>query len=141
MTKPPMMLTFLLSALTGCSELDNCPDAQDDVVIDTGVTFSEASIYESAPWDGPLAAYPAKTKLRFQHDLGTRPEVVLSYVSFTASGVGSDVTENTGNQGRIKCVDAREIVVVNDTCEEDFHIRVVAMASGEGSTDVTCHKE
>lgn len=140
MTK--LLLTLLIPcalALGGCSELDNCPDAQAPVVIESGTTYAEARIYESSAWDEDLVYFPAKTLVRFKHDLGTRPEIVLSYVSFSPNGVAqSDVTENTGNQGRIVCVDANEIDIVNDTCEEDFYIRVSAYASGEGSTEAVC---
>jgi hypothetical protein len=139
MTKP-LIFAALLSLLSGCSELDNCADEQNDelITIDTGVTHADAQLYESAPWE-ELDPFPAKRLLRFVHDLGTRPELVSTYVSFSKNGtLASDVTENTGNQGRIKCVDAHEIVVMNDTCEEDFHIRVTALASGEGPTETPC---
>jgi hypothetical protein len=138
----PLIFVAMLGLFSGCSELDNCPDAREDLLIETGTTYPDALVYESKPWGGPLDAYPAKTMLRFVHDLGTRPEVVVTYVSFSEFGTDlSDVTENTGNQGRIKCVDAHEIDIVNDTCEESFYIRVVATASGEGSTETSCPRE
>jgi hypothetical protein len=133
-------MLLLASALAGCNELDNCAEEQNDelITVDTGTTYADAQLFESAPWD-ELDPFPAKRLLRFVHDLGTRPEVVTTYVSFSKSGTEhSDVTENTGNQGRIKCVDAHEIVVMNDTCEEGFFIRVTASASGEGSTETPC---
>jgi hypothetical protein len=74
--------------------------------------------------------------MRFEHGLGTTPEIVNTYVSFERQG--SDVTENAGNQGRIKCVDSQEIVIKNDTCEESFYIRVVAYASGSGGASTDC---
>jgi hypothetical protein len=140
MTKSLICMLLLASALTGCNELDNCAEEQNGqlITIDTGTTHAEAQLFESAPWDN-LDPFPAKRLLRFVHELGTRPEIVTTYVSFSADGTQhSDVTENTGNQGRIKCVDAHEIVVMNDTCEEDFYIRVTATASGEGSTETPC---
>ena len=70
------------------------------------------------------------------HGLGATPETVNSYVSFVSEG--SDATENAGNQGLIRCVDDTEIWIKNDTCEEEFFIRVVAYASGSPSTSVTC---
>src|SRR6187402_3029753 len=111
-----LLLTCLLlglAALTGCSELDNCPDEGTPIVIDTGTTDIDSMIYWSADINGPRDYYPAKTTLHFTHDLGVTPEIVNTYVAFKPEG--SDVSENTGNQGRIKCVDDREIVIKNDT--------------------------
>lgn len=151
MTKACLLAVLL--ALGGCDQLDNCPDALDPIPVeprpadgeDPGSTDLDALTYESAPWEGPLHAFPASTILRFEHDLGHRPTFVTSYVSFSADGTNDgdsgDVTENAGNQGRILCVDAHEIIIENDTCEEDFYIRVVAMATGHESTAVVCQKE
>ena len=87
-----------------------------------------------------LAVAPLAQAVEIKHDLGTTPEIVNTFIAFSEDGIakGGDVTENTGNQGRIRCVDAAEIVVQNDTCEEDFYLRVAATATGEGSTDITC---
>jgi hypothetical protein len=76
--------------------------------------------------------------MRFEHGLGTTPEVVATYVSFRRSG--SDVSENAGNQGRIHCVDNDEIWIKNDTCEEGFYVRVAAWASGTTDTPCTCEE-
>ncbi len=146
--------------LIGCSELDNCPDAAKAAVEigmrpEAGAAATEPegaggagganaaeptepspSIYESSKWDASRVAFPAKTCMRFYHGLDTTPEIVNSYVSFERSG--SDVTENAGNQGRIKCVDSEQIVIKNDTCETDFFIRVVAYASGAVDTSTDC---
>lgn len=134
------LLFFALAALalggSGCSELDNCPEAQPAVVIESGTTDSQSLIYSSSPWEGPRDWFPAKTCMHFVHGLGTTPEFVNSYVSFASEN--SDVTENAGNQGRIKCVDDYEIIIKNDTCEEDFFIRVAAFASGTADTPVPC---
>lgn len=140
MTKPLLALVLLSIPLAGCSALDNCPGGSDTpIVVDSGTTYPEARIYQSSEWDDALIPFPAKTLLRFKHDLGVRPEIVVSYVSFSSNGVGaSDVTENTGNQGRIECIDAKEIDIRNDTCEEGFFVRVTAYASGEGSTEEVC---
>ena len=142
-------LTLLAALLLwGCSDLDNCPDAPSTAI---RVPISEASaggagsaddstgVYESSAWGEARVAFPAKTCMRFDHDLGTTPEIVTSYVSFERTG--SDVTENAGNQGRIKCVDSEQIVIKNDTCEDGFYIRVVAYAGhapGSGDTSTRC---
>jgi hypothetical protein len=133
-----------LLLLSGCGDLDNCPDAPDKAIVvpppagDGGAGSAEATagVYESSAWDEARTAFPAKTCMRFEHGLGTTPEIVNSYVSFQRSD--SDVTENAGNQGRIKCVDSEQIVIKNDTCETDFYIRVVAYASGSGDTSTRC---
>lgn len=129
-------LLLALAALPGCSELDNCPDEGKPIVINTGTTDLDSLMYWSASLNGPRDAFPAKTTLHFTHDLGVTPEVVNTYVAF--KGEGSDVSENTGNQGRIKCVDDREIVIKNDTCEESFYIVVTAQASGNSHAPCTC---
>jgi hypothetical protein len=145
-------LLALLSLLAACDKLDNCPDALDPITVSPettenyqGSTDLETLSYESAPWDGPLQAFPPDTLMRFVHDLGVRPKDVWTYVSFTRHGTkggeGGDVTENAGNQGRILCVDAHEIIIENDTCEEDFYIRVSALATGKESQVIECQKE
>jgi hypothetical protein len=146
-------LFALLATLSGCSELDNCPGAGDPIIVsqDTtkdyqGSTDLETLTYESAPWDTALQEFPPGTMMRFVHDLGFRPKYVWTWISFTSTGTNGgdsgDVTENTGNQGRILCVDAHEIIIENDTCEDDFFIRVGAMATGKESTDAdVCQKE
>jgi hypothetical protein len=131
---------LLLPLLLGCSELDNCPDEGEDITVPLGDRRSdpETGFYESSPWEGPRDPFPAKTLVRFEHGLGTTPEVVVSYVSF--SDDDSDVSENAGNQGRIRCVDNTDIWIKNDTCEESFYIRVVAVASGTLDTACSCEQ-
>jgi len=136
---PAPSLLLLVLALCGCSELDNCPDGSDqEVEITTGTTVRDPLMYWSAPWLGPRDPFPAKTMMRFRHDLGTTPELVSSYVSFKSEGY--DVTENAGNQGRIYCVDNTDIWIKNDTCEESFYVRVAAWASGTTDTPCTCEE-
>jgi hypothetical protein len=125
--------------LSGCSDLDNCPDDDGDHVVaeaELSTTDTTSGIYSSCPWEGPRDPFPAKVTLRFVHGLAATPELVTSYVSFAPDE--SDVTENAGNQGRIRCVDDTEIWIKNDTCEKNFFIRVVASASGETHTDCSC---
>jgi hypothetical protein len=150
MTKRLLSFTSVAGALLllGCSGLDNCPDAATKAIeIKDGTTDKMALFYESASWTGEPRdeeprkrhPFPAKTCLRFLHELGATPEVVTTYLSFEADG--SDVTENAGNQGRIKCVDDHEIVIKNDTCEEDFFIRVAATASGSSHSEACVNLE
>jgi hypothetical protein len=132
-------LLALVSLLAACDKLDNCPDELDPIPVDTGRTDTDALVYESAAWDGPLEKFPPETDLHFIHDLGVVPTLVKTYLAFSSKGTGEgDVTENAGNQGRIQCVDAKQIVVTNDTCEEDFYIRVVAFGAGSSDTTISC---
>lgn len=137
LTMTKLLAPLLLLLLTGCSELDNCPDERDeDIEVTTGTTDPSSLMYWSAPWEGPRDPFPAKTMMRFRHDLGTTPEVVVTYVSFAPNDY--DVSENAGNQGRIRCVDDTDIWIKNDTCEEGFYVRVAAWASGTTSASCTC---
>ncbi len=139
MTK--FLLAALFLALAGCDKLDNCPDARDPITASdkNSSTDLEAMVYQSTGWEGGFEPFPPNTELHFVHGLGVEPYLVKAYVSFSTDGTngagGGDTTENAGNQGRIQCVDAREIVIENDTCEEHFFIRVVALASPSGKTD------
>jgi hypothetical protein len=133
------LLLPLLCALVACDKLDNCPDAQAPKIIDTGTTDPAARMYESAPWGGTLDRVPPDTDVHFVHGLGHAPWAVHTYLAFSSDGTSQgDVSESAGNQGRIQCVDAREIVISNDTCEEDFYIRVVAISTGNESTKIFC---
>jgi hypothetical protein len=140
------LLAALLLLLSGCDQLDNCPDAKAPITADPkkGRTNLEAFTYESAPWDGNFQPFPPNTDVHFEHGLGIPPFLVTTYLSFEVEGTngagGGDATENAGNQARIQCVDHERIVIENDTCEEDFFVRVVAIASPGDSTDVVCPK-
>lgn len=132
----------VLSAI-GCSSLDNCPDGRDPVSIMTGTTNKEALTYESAPWNN-LDDFPAKTALWFKHDLGVTPLLTLPYLSFRSEGTANDesgsVALSAGNQTLIDCVDDRVIVLRNDTCERDFHVRLVAIDAAPENIEDTCCK-
>jgi len=137
---PAPSLLLLVLALCGCSELDNCPDGSEDQLVPVTasgvVSDPESGVYSSSSWQGPHQPFPAKTLMRFEHGLDTTPEVVVTYVSF--DDTPTDVSENAGNQGRIYCVDNTDIWIKNDTCEEDFYVRVYAWASGTTDTPCTC---
>jgi hypothetical protein len=131
------LLTALtaLAAACGCSDLDNCPDAQDRKTIPNkpGTTDVDNLYFESAPDNGPLEPFPAKTELMFEHGLGVKPLLYKAYLSFTINGTANDgdgsVTEVAGNEAPAECSDHRVIVIKNDTCEKSFFIRVVAMGA------------
>jgi hypothetical protein len=138
MINPPRLRFLIaLAALVttcGCSALDNCPDAQADITADNShaTIDTENLIYDSAPWDGPLQAFPAKTQVIFKHGLGIVPGGIEPQLSFSANGTngpaGGSVTPAAGNETAIECVDSDVIVIKNDTCERSFFIRVHASA-------------
>ena len=119
------------SACVSCSELDNCPDSQAEITIKTGKTDTDALVYTSSE-ETALDAFPAKTNLRFEHGLGTKPYLYTSYLAFNQNGTngngGGSIAEVAGNEVLYECVDSDVIVVRNDTCEPSFFIRLVAVA-------------
>jgi len=127
--------------LLGCSDLDNCAEDEGEAVDADpkyAMTDTTTGVFTSSPWEGPRVAFPPKVTVVFTHDLGATPEIINSYVSFESKG--SDQTENAGNQGRIRCVDDREIWIKNDTCEESFFVRVVAQTTGTMHAECTCRE-
>lgn len=125
----------VLAAAAGCSDLDNCPEAQDRKTIpnEPGMTVVEELTYESAPDSGPLLPFPAKSELMFEHGLGVTPALKQVYLSFTKDGTANQddgsITEVAGNEAPIECADHKVIVVKNDTCERSFFIKVVAIGA------------
>jgi len=148
MTNRPCFRSLLalgvLGAACGCSALDNCPDAQDDITIDRPEdTDTTDLVFNSSKWDDKLDPFPAKTQLKFKHYLGVTPEFVQPYLSFSTNGTngaaGGSVTPTAGNETAIECVDSQEIIIKNDTCERSFFIKVVAFGSPKGDrNDTTC---
>jgi hypothetical protein len=148
MTNPCRRLLTALCALAatcGCSELDNCPDGRDEaIVIDRpSATHVDELVFESsAGWEN-FDAFPAKTELKFTHELGVKPYFVTSYLSFTAKATngngGGSFTEAAGNEVAFQCIDSHSIVIKNDTCEESFFVKVVAAALPDGDpNDDSC---
>lgn len=129
------LLALGLLATAACSDLRNCADdVKEPIVIDHGVSDATLLAYDSAGgWgDGEhrFDAFPAKTKLRFEHEMGVIPLGVKAYLAFDSKGTDAkdagSVAESAGNQDLINCVDAHVIEVKNDTCESGFYIRVIA---------------
>lgn len=135
-----LALFVALPLLGACSSLDNCPDAQPDIVIDRPEAANQdALFYQSAPWAGPLDPFPAKTQLVFKHHLGVVPALPKVYLSFTKEGTrgGDDgsITEAAGNEAPFECIDSNVVVVKNDTCERSFFITLVVYGNPDGKTD------
>lgn len=143
----PVVALAVLATSSGCSELNNCTEGSDvPIIVEGGKTFPDSLIYESAPDDGPLTHFTPKRKLKFEHGLGIKPILIVPSLSFDKHGTdGGDVgniTLPSGNMTLLDCADSHTIVLRNDTCEEDFYVRVVAMAVAEGETDNDdCSKE
>ncbi len=130
MTNAPS-LVLLVSLLSGCGALDNCPDGRSEPIrITTGLTDLEAETYESAAPSGKLDAFPAKTALAFEHGLGFTPlnyDVKLSFSEHGTSGADAgSIADTAGNQTLWDCIDSNVIIVRNDTCEKSFYVRLVA---------------
>ena len=134
-------LLAALTALGGCSELDNCPDSKDPITIETGMSDPATFTYESAP-DDALDAFPAKTQLIFKHELGFTPLIVEPYLAFAKNGTngsgGGSTALTAGNQTLIECKDAHVIVVKNDTCEPSFFIKVAAYGQAPNDNGNSC---
>jgi len=128
---PPLKQVIIGLALlaAGCGD-DSCPDGE-TISVTTGTTDLVSLTYVSAPWDGPLNEFSAGSVVTFVHNLGVAPDLVSTYVSFRPDGTASsEVTENTGNQGEIECIDENVIRIRNNTCSR-FYIRVVAARLGD----------
>lgn len=129
-------LMVVVLATCACSSLDNCPDARDPILVPNqeGMTDVAALSYESAPWNGPLQEFPAKSAVWFEHGLGVTPRDAIPYLSFskdgTHDGEHGSVATSAGNQSLIDCMDSRVIVLRNDTCERSFFVRVTAFGQG-----------
>jgi hypothetical protein len=141
-----LALAVLITS-SGCSELNNCTEGSDVVIdVEGGTTYPDSLVFESAPTDGPLTPFPAKRKLRFEHNLGITPVLIQPSLSFaehgTNGGEDGSISWPAGNSTLLDCADSHVLVLRNDTCEDDFFVRVFAMAVPDGETDNDeCSKE
>jgi len=135
----PLTAVAALGLTSGCSDLDNCPDAPDKPILIEGGTTHLGSLFFESTTDDALDAFPAKTELKFEHGLGVKPATYQSFLSFTKNGTngsgGGSLTEVAGNEVAYECVDSRYIVLKNDTCERSFFIRLVAWGLPDGDPD------
>jgi hypothetical protein len=130
----------LAAPLCGCSALSNCPSAQDDITIDRPESTDQATLFfESSPGWQSFDAFPAKTQIRFKHDLGVTPHDVRSFLSFTKKAsngaAGGSFTEAAGNEVAWECIDSHWIVIKNDTCEKSFFVKVIAQGAPDDPSD------
>jgi len=136
----PLTALAALLVTCGCGDLDNCDDSSDTpILVEGGTTDPDALLFDSAPWGGPLAPFPAKRKLRFEHNLGVTPSLVKAYLSFAENGTngsgGGSISEVAGNSGLYDCIDSHVVELRNDTCERSFYVKVVALGVPSGETD------
>ncbi len=84
--------------------------------------------YETNGFDQPYIPFPAGRRWQIQHQLGTLPTEIKSYVSFVErplpAGKNGNTAESAGNQVIIEAVTDESVQVRNDTCEE-FYLRLV----------------
>ncbi len=87
--------------------------------------------YDSAPGGVQLDPFPAKTVLRFEHDLGLVPLLPQAFVAFGSEGTngagGGSVAAAAGNLALFTCIDAHVIEVKNDSCERELFVRVMSV--------------
>jgi hypothetical protein len=127
----------------GCSALDNCPDGQDDIVIDRPeATDLDAMKFESSSGWKSFDAFPAKTRIKFKHGLGVVPFLYKGYLSFTEEATngngGGSFTEAAGDALEWECMDSDMIVIRNDTCESHFYVKIVALGASSGEVVHEC---
>ena len=140
----PVVALAVLVTSSGCSELNNCVEGSDEViVVEGGTTYPDSLVYVSAPTDGPLTPFPAKRPVQFTHGLGVTPFFWDSELSFAPHGTngagGGSISKSAGNPTLLDCMDSDVIVLRNDTCEDGFFVRVVVEAAPEGPTgDHSC---
>jgi hypothetical protein len=91
----------------------------------------ESGIYVTNAWNEPFVRFSAGRTISILHGLGSEPEVFtwLAFFEFPFEEK-SNSAESAGNQVLIEKVDAQEIQVRNDTCQ-DFWLRLAAIPRGE----------
>ena len=117
------MADGLLGCDTSCDKED-----EDPVVHTTGITSPACTSYQSGRFDQPYLEFPKGRRLRFPHGLAQVPVLVKSYLAFEKTPLDTEhgnTAESAGNQVIIEAVNDEFVVVRNDTCEEDFWLRLV----------------
>lgn len=131
-----LALTSSSAAGLGCS--DCSVFGQDPIVYEGGSTNPSRTIFQSSDFQAPMLHFPQGRIYRFHHGLGAAPVTVNIFVSFceqlgtcedSDSKISPDnVALSAGNQSLIEKVDEEMIEIRNDTCENNFYVRVVAIA-------------
>lgn len=106
-----------------------------------GRTTADGTVYETNDWCEPWLHIPSGRSLRLRHGLKATPPDPRIYVSFNAEPYGDDCEQlgltspTAGNQVVIEAVNEDYIQIRNDTCEDLFHVRVVAETGQFGEQD------
>lgn len=129
-------LTSSSYAGLGCS--DCRVHGQDPIVYKGGKTNAARTIYESTPADEPMLHFPQGRTYTFYHGLGKVPYEAPIYVSFCEQpfndasdkclSKSNNVAPSAGNLGLFEAWDAEKITIRNDTCENNFYVRIVILA-------------
>ena len=103
-----------------------------------GTTNASQTIFESSDPEDLMLHFPQGRTYQFRHGLGTTPTAVNIYVSFceqlTKCGSAdsktnpNNVSLAAGNEALIEVWNEDMIQIRNDTCENNFYVRVVAIA-------------
>ncbi len=137
----PLLFAFCLSSGTaaqlGCS--DCSVSGQDPIRYDGGQTNKSRTLYQSSLAGEAYLHFPQGRVYQFHHGLGRAPADVNIFVSFKEQlEKGADPNDKTepnnvglaaGNQAVIEVWDEEMIQIRNDTCENNFYVRVVALAN------------
>lgn len=120
-------LALAASVSGGCSSID--PSSRTVMLDDLEHQSVDNGVWQSAEWDTPWLAFPAKQDVTVEHDLGTQPRLVQVYVDFDRKGCDRDANTTallaSGTLARISRVNASSVTVRNDT-KEGYCIRLVA---------------
>ena len=89
--------------------------------------------------EAEVRAVPSRAG-RWWSDFPYHWEADLSFSPHGTNGAGGgSVSASAGNSTLMDCMDSDVIVLRNDTCEDDFYVRVVVWAVPEGKTgDHSC---
>jgi hypothetical protein len=95
-----------------------------------GTVDATGTVYETGAWDAPWLHFPPGRRFVLEHDLGTQPYVVNTYLSFSENPLTSsnNASESAGNQAVIEAVTDTFVRIRNDSCA-DFYLRLTAAAT------------
>jgi hypothetical protein len=122
-------LLFAVAMAFASSGASGCRTSCDDAVGSTpepfegGRTDATGTVYESAPFAGPLLKLPPQKVYRFTHHLRAAPVAVVPYVSFDEDG--KEFAVGAGDLAPVSDVNDTSFRVTNNTCET-FYLRVAA---------------
>ncbi len=129
-----------LSVLTFSTACTVCnPGGQEPQRFTAGNVSADGTSYETGGVYEPMLAFPSGRRYDIVHGLGKVPSTVNSYVSFSpqldpeSEDEGSlslnNISESAGNQVVIERWDDEIVRIRNDTCIQEFYVRLVLTAS------------